>query len=104
MCSRFLRLQTAAMLQPTRFDCVAFLCRCIFLLLLLRPPALAQNHSAIDPSIPIELIPADIEIRELVHIGDDSCRVAAPNEWMQKVQKALQLADSRGLVGDRAVL
>jgi CHAT domain-containing protein/Flp pilus assembly protein TadD len=61
-------------------------------------------HAAIDPSVPVELIPADIEIRELIHVGDDSCGAAAPNEWMQKVQKALQLADSRGLVGDRAVL
>jgi CHAT domain-containing protein/tetratricopeptide (TPR) repeat protein len=74
------------------------------LLLLLRPPALAQVHAAIDPSVPIELIPVDIEIRELIHVGDDSCRAAAPDEWTRKVQEALQLADSRGLVGDRAVL
>src|SRR5215470_15112732 len=92
------------MSQPTHPTTISLLFCCTFLFLLLPLGALAQARAATDPSIPAELIPADIEIRTLVHVGEESCRAADPDAWTQDVQKALQLADSRGLVGDRAVL
>jgi CHAT domain-containing protein/tetratricopeptide (TPR) repeat protein len=50
------------------------------------------------------LAPTDPEIRELLHVGVDSCRAANTSAWVAEIEKALQIADNRGLVGDRAVL
>jgi len=46
----------------------------------------------------------DPEIRELLGVGDDSCKAANPDAWVEKVQKALQIAESRELIGDRAIV
>jgi len=64
----------------------------------------AQGRGNTDPSIPAELTPADPEIRELLHVGDESCKAADPAAWMEKVEKALQIAEARGLVGDKALV
>jgi len=63
-----------------------------------------QDRTASRLSIPAELLPVDQEIRELLGVGDDSCKAANPDAWVEKVQKALQIAESRELVGDRAVV
>jgi CHAT domain-containing protein/uncharacterized protein HemY len=64
----------------------------------------AQTRDAVDPTIPAELAPTDPEIRALAHIGADPCRAADIRSRIADTQKALQMADGRGLVGDRAVL
>lgn len=63
-----------------------------------------QDRTASRPKIPAELIPRDPEIRELLGVGDDSCRAANPDAWVEKVQRALQIAENRGLIGDRAIV
>src|SRR5205807_2001858 len=63
-----------------------------------------QDRTASRLSIPAELIPVDPEIRELLGVGDDSCKAANPDAWVEKVQKALQIAESRELIGDRAIV
>lgn len=37
-------------------------------------------------------------------VGDDSCEAANPDAWVAKIQKALQIAESRELIGDRAII
>src|SRR5882762_5903028 len=64
----------------------------------------AQARKSADPTIPTELTPGDPEIRTLLGIDEKSCKVANLNGWTEKLQKAVQMADSRGLVGDRALL
>ncbi len=81
----------------------AIFCLCLFVssLLCRSAPALAQDRASADPTIPAELMPADPEIRAL--LAFETCK---PNGavWTEKLEKALQMANSRGLVGDRAVL
>jgi CHAT domain-containing protein len=78
--------------------------RLLLHLLLLVPfyrPLFAQAH---DPSIPTDLSPTDPEIRSLLNIFDSSCRAAKLTANMEHLQKALEIADRRGLIGDRAVI
>jgi CHAT domain-containing protein len=77
----------------------------VFALLLLCPALFGQAQtSTSDSSQPAELSPFDPEIRALLNVDTGSCKAADPDAWTEKVRKALQIADSRGLVGDRAVL
>ena len=46
----------------------------------------------------------DPEIRELLGVGDDSCKAANPDAWVAKIQKVLHIAESRELIGDRAIV
>lgn len=64
----------------------------------------AQTRDTADPSIPAELTPTDPDIRELLHLGSNSCKASNSGAWAEQLQKSLQMAESRGLVGDRAVL
>jgi tetratricopeptide (TPR) repeat protein len=54
--------------------------------------------------IPGELTPSDSDIRSFLGTDDNSCKPANGNEWNEKLQKALQIAENRGLVGDRALI
>jgi tetratricopeptide (TPR) repeat protein len=83
---------------------IIFLLFCAFFFLQLPLPAQAQGRNPTDPSLPVELTPADQEIRELLRVGDDSCKLADPDAWTERIQKALQIAESRELVGDRAIV
>lgn len=92
------------MCKYTRSNEFTFLLCSILLFLCLPLSADAQIRDTADPSIPAELTPTDPEIRELLHLGSDSCKAANIGAWADQLQKSLQIADSRGLVGDRAVL
>src|SRR6266496_1172761 len=83
---------------------VIFLLLCAFVFLCMPSATQGQDRTASRLSIPAELLPVDQEIRELLGVGDDSCKAANPDAWVEKVQKALQIAESRELVGDRAVV
>jgi tetratricopeptide (TPR) repeat protein len=66
-------------------------------------PAKAQDRNTTDPTIPAEMKPSDPDIRTLLGIDNQSCK---PNDtaWTEKLQKALEMADARGLIGDKALL
>lgn len=81
-----------------------FLLFCAFFFLCAASATQAQDRTASRLKIPAELIPVDPEIRELLGVGDDSCKAANPDAWVEKVQKALQIAEARELTGDRAIV
>src|SRR5437870_9776128 len=74
-------------------------------LLLCLPHAVsAQNRDGDASSVPSELTPADPEIRDLLRGEFDSCKTLDPDGRAQRLQKAFELAERRGLVGDKAVI
>ena len=81
----------------------AIFCVCLFATSLLCrvAPVLAQGRAGGDPTIPAELSPANPEIRAL--LAFDSCK---PNgaSWVERLEKAVQIANARELTGDLAVL
>ena len=76
---------------------VAFLSVCI--------PAVVnpQDKAAKERSIPVELTAQDADIRALLNYENRPCKPDASQEWAESIQKAWQLADDRGLIGDRAI-
>jgi tetratricopeptide (TPR) repeat protein len=64
----------------------------------------AQTTPTGDPSIPPEFAAADPEIRELLGAGDNSCKAIDPGRWKVKLEKALQISESRDLLGDKALV
>src|SRR5262249_16483861 len=75
------------------------------LLLLGAPPFIqSQTTGSGDPSTPSEFTAADPEIRELLGAGDDSCKAIDPGSWKVKLEKALQISESRDLLGDKALV
>lgn len=87
--------------KETHFRAIFCLCLFVSSLLCRVNPVLAQDQATADPTIPPELTPADPEIRAL--LAFESCK---PNgdAWTDMLEKALELANQRGLVGDRALL
>ncbi|MGC2357163.1 MAG: tetratricopeptide repeat protein, partial [Candidatus Acidiferrum sp.] len=87
--------------KETQFRAIFCLCLFVSSFLCHSAPALAQDRASADPTIPAELTPADPEIQAL--LAFESCK---PNgaAWTEKLEKALEMANSRGLVGDRALL
>jgi tetratricopeptide (TPR) repeat protein len=87
--------------KETQFRPIFCLCLFVSSFLCHSAPALAQDRASADPTIPAELTPADPEIQTL--LAFESCK---PNgaAWTEKLEKALEMANSRGLVGDRALL
>jgi len=88
--------------KATQLRAILFLCLFVSSLFFDPAPALAQDRTTADPT-PAELTPEDPEIRALLGLDDKSCK---PNgiAWTEKLEKALQMANSRGLVGDRGLL
>jgi tetratricopeptide (TPR) repeat protein len=82
----------------------AILLLCLIACSLFVVPSLAsaQTRNA-DPTIPAELTPGDPEIRALLGFDDKSCK-PNDNARTEKLQRALQMANTRGLVSDRAVV
>jgi len=82
---------------------VLFPCLWASWLFLSPAPAKAQDRNTTDPTIPAEMTPSDPDIRTLLGIDNQSCK---PNDsaWTEKLQKALEMADARGLIGDKALL
>jgi CHAT domain-containing protein/tetratricopeptide (TPR) repeat protein len=65
--------------------------------------AVAQDRSTTDPTIPAEMTPSDPDIRTLLGIDSQSCKPDLA-VWAEKLQKALEIVESRGLTGDKALL
>jgi CHAT domain-containing protein/tetratricopeptide (TPR) repeat protein len=77
---------------------------CLFFLLCLPLPTASQNNARqTDVATPAELTAVDPEIRALLNYGNSSCKSLDSDKWIENLQRALQIADSRGLVGDRAI-
>jgi CHAT domain-containing protein/tetratricopeptide (TPR) repeat protein len=81
----------------SRVFLLAFFCVCF------PSPANPQDKAANNPSIPTELTAADPEIRALLDFENKPCKPGGIQERAEDIQKALQMADSRGLIGDRAI-
>jgi CHAT domain-containing protein len=64
----------------------------------------AQNGNVKISTIPAELSPVDPNIRLLLGVDDISCKAPNGNQKIEMLQKGLQIADARGLVGDKAVI
>jgi CHAT domain-containing protein/tetratricopeptide (TPR) repeat protein len=62
-----------------------------------------QDKAASSPSLPAELTAADPEIRALLNFENEVCKPGGNAERATNVEKALQMADSRGLIADRAI-
>ncbi len=77
---------------------------CAFVFFIIPSLTQGQDQAASRLKIPAELIPVDPEIRELLGVGDDSCKAANPDAWVEKVQRALQIAENRGLIADKAIV
>ena len=67
-------------------------------------PLHAQSNPSSDLTIPAELMPSDPEIRTLLGVPNSSCNSESPDARIEKLQKAVDIAEKKGLVGDRAVL
>lgn len=80
-------------------------CLYFFLLVCLPVPAASQNNSLpIEPAVPPELTAVDPDIRALLSDEYIPCKSRNPNERVEKIQKALQVANDRALIRDRAVV
>src|ERR1700686_4627997 len=55
-------------------------------------------------AIPAELTAIDPEIRDLLGNEKDSCKSSNIDALKDRIERALQIADSRGLVRDRALV
>jgi CHAT domain-containing protein len=62
-----------------------------------------QEKATNGPSMPTELTAADPEIRALLNFENRPCKPGGIQDRAEDIQKALSLADSRGLIGDRAI-
>ena len=79
---------------------------CLFLILLPLFPTFAssQNKASAGSAIPAELTVIDPEIRALLNDDNVSCKSLNPSEQVERIKKALQIADKRGLIRDRALV
>ena len=92
------------MRKETHLPTILFLCLSASSLCFFPLSVKAQDRGGADPTTPSELTPGDPEIRKLLGLGDKSCKAPNGNAWNEKLQKALEMANSRGLVGDRALV
>ena len=81
------------------------ICIILFLLFFLPLPVASQTSSqTTNPVIPAELTATDPEIRALVAEENISCKSRNPDERVKRIEEALQIANDRGLIRDRAVV
>ena len=67
-------------------------------------PSHAQNNPSPDLTVPAELVPSDSGIRALLAVPKSSCNSESPDTRIEKLQKAVEIAEKKELIGDRAVL
>lgn len=82
----------------SRICVIGFLWACVPLI------ANPQEKAANGLSLPAELIAAEPEIRALLNYEDKPCKPGGFQGSADDLQKALQIAESRGLIGDRAIV
>ena len=66
--------------------------------------ATSQEKSKYDPNRPTELLAIDPEIRAILDEPRASCKQFDISDTIEKIQKALKLADDRGLIRDRGLV
>lgn len=66
-------------------------------------PSSAQDNPKNTTTSPAELIAADPDIRALLDDSTVACEEKSVNDRFERIQKAVTLADKRGLIGDRAL-
>ncbi len=74
-----------------------------FVSLYLSSASTAQDNPKNRANRPVELIAADPDVRALLDDSTASCDEKSANQRFERLQKAVTLADKRGLVGDRAL-
>ena len=89
--------------RVTRFAKSALLLHLCILTFLSTSNGQAQENPRRDIGSPTELEPTDPEIRQLLAQINSACSPFSMEDRVEIIQKALKLADTRGLVGDRAV-
>jgi len=82
----------------------ASICLAAVLSILLPSAATAQEKPKYDPNKPLELLALDPEIRAMLEEPRASCDQFNIRDTITKIQKALQIADDRGLIRDRALV
>jgi hypothetical protein len=80
------------------------LCLGAAVFLLCPPAAHSQEKSKYDPNRPAELLAVDPEIRALLDEPRASCDQMNINDVVAKTEKALKIADDRGLIRDRGLI
>src|SRR5690348_6070928 len=83
---------------------VAVLCLGAAISLLCPPAASPEEKSKYDANKPAELLAVDPEIRALLDEPRASCDRININDTIAKIEKALKIADDRGLIRDRALV
>jgi CHAT domain-containing protein/uncharacterized protein HemY len=66
--------------------------------------AAAQEKPKYDPNKPVELLAVDPEIRAMLDEPRASCDQFSISDTIEKIQKALKIADDRGLIRDRGLV
>jgi CHAT domain-containing protein/tetratricopeptide (TPR) repeat protein len=87
-----------------RISTIPTICFLYVFLFCLPAVAASQNTGSGSRAIPPELTAADPELRALLNDENISCKSLSPNETVERIQKALEIADKRGLVRDRAIV
>src|SRR5208282_3605574 len=64
----------------------------------------AQDKAKYDPNRPVEFLAVDSEVQTLLDSSRSSCGQPNIDDTIDRLQKALRIADSRGLVHDRALV
>jgi CHAT domain-containing protein/tetratricopeptide (TPR) repeat protein len=79
---------------------------CFLICFLLCSPSFAtsQNKTSTGSAMPSEFTATDPDIRALLNSESGSCKQANPGESLDRLTKALQALDGRGLIGDRALV
>lgn len=94
----------SAMCRNMRISIIPTICFLYVFLFCLPAVATSQNKGSAPSAIPPELTASDPELRALLNDENISCKSLSPNETVERIQKALEIADKRGLVRDRALV
>lgn len=82
---------------------ISIFCSFCFLFFCLPLSATPQNKSSAGTA-PVELTATDPDIQALLTDDNVPCKQVNPSETAERIEKALQIADQRGLIRDRALV
>ncbi len=92
------------MCRNMQISTIPTICFLYVFLFCLPAVATSQDKGSASSAIPPELTAVDPELRALLNDENISCKSMNPNETVERIQRALEIADKRGLVRDRAVV
>src|ERR1700688_373121 len=95
-------LATSKMRRIMRVGTLSTLC--LFSIFCSPKTANSQENRSTAHAMPVELTAIDPDIRDLLNNENNSCKSMNTDDLKENIQKALQIADSRGLVRDRALV